>query len=152
MAKFDLKVFSRLKYWVQMALPLVYDDSLSYMELLAKVVDLVNGLGDNYNELLEVLEEQGNTIVEMQNGIAELTKEIEAFKRGEYITNYIDALKDWIDNNLIELISRSVKFVQFGLTNDGYFYADIPENWDFLTFGTIYDANDTNYLHLYIEY
>lgn len=34
----------RLKWWVQRVLPLVYDDSLSYYELLAKVIDKVNEL------------------------------------------------------------------------------------------------------------
>ena len=31
-----------LYYWVQHILPLVYDDSLSYMELLGKVTKILN--------------------------------------------------------------------------------------------------------------
>ena len=33
---------SKLRFWCQMVLPLVYDDSLSYMELLNKVVSYLN--------------------------------------------------------------------------------------------------------------
>ena len=45
------------------------------------------------------------------------------------------------------------KFVQFGIDQNGYFYADIPENWDFLRFETGYDtSNPDEYLHLIINY
>lgn len=146
----DLTRFTRLKYWVQMVLPLVYDDSLSYYELLAKVVEVVNGLGENYNELLTIVEEQGIDIEQMKEDISVLQGEIENIKNGKYLNVYIDALAEWIDKNLQELVTRIVKFVTFGLTDNGYFYADIPENWEFLQFGTIYDETDPNYLHLYI--
>ena len=32
------------RFWVQTALPLVYDDSLSYYELLCKVIDYITYL------------------------------------------------------------------------------------------------------------
>lgn len=40
-----------LRYWIQMVLPLVYDDSLSYMELLGKVIETLNQLVENNNKL-----------------------------------------------------------------------------------------------------
>ena len=40
-----------LYYWVQHILPLVYDDSLSYMELLGKVTKILNELVENNNLL-----------------------------------------------------------------------------------------------------
>ena len=40
-----------LRYWVQHILPLVYDDSLSYMELLGKVVNTLNEVVKNNNML-----------------------------------------------------------------------------------------------------
>lgn len=42
----DLKPF---KFWCQKVLPLVYDDSLSYYELLCKLVEYVNTMADNIN-------------------------------------------------------------------------------------------------------
>ncbi len=51
---------TRLKYWVQKVLPLVYEDSLSYYELLGKVIDKINELIDSNNELgAELREIQG---------------------------------------------------------------------------------------------
>ena len=41
----NLKPYSgqgKFRYWVQMVLPTIYDDSLSYMELLNKVVYAIN--------------------------------------------------------------------------------------------------------------
>ena len=49
--KVELTKIPCLCYWVQHILPLVYDESLSYMELLAKVTYKVNELIENNNNL-----------------------------------------------------------------------------------------------------
>ena len=46
-----------LCYWVQHVLPLVYDDSLSYMELLARVTKRLNELIENNNKLPDYIME-----------------------------------------------------------------------------------------------
>lgn len=46
-----------VRYWVQMILPLVYDDSLSYMELLSKVVSTLNQLVENNNLLPDYIKQ-----------------------------------------------------------------------------------------------
>lgn len=46
-----------LRYWVQHILPLVYDDSLSYMELLGKVVKVLNEVVKNNNLLPDYIME-----------------------------------------------------------------------------------------------
>lgn len=45
------------RFWVQKALPLVYDDSLSYYELLCKVVDYINNLTSDVNNMVNVVNE-----------------------------------------------------------------------------------------------
>lgn len=47
----NYKMVTPLKFWVQKVLPLVYDDSLSYYELLNKVVIKLNDLISNNEEL-----------------------------------------------------------------------------------------------------
>lgn len=54
--KIELTKVPRLCYWVEHILPLVYDDSLSYMELLAKVVYKLNEMIQNNNNLPEYIE------------------------------------------------------------------------------------------------
>lgn len=46
-----------LYYWIQHILPLVYDDSLSYMELLSRVTKRLNELIENNNKLPEYIME-----------------------------------------------------------------------------------------------
>ena len=85
--------------------------------------------------------------------IASLNRRFTALENGDYIANYIPALASWIDANLQSLVAQIAKFVQFGIDQNGYFYADIPENWDFLRFETGYDPSDPDeYLHLIINY
>lgn len=57
----------KLPYWCQKVLPLTYDESLSYYEVLAKVVTYINNLiedvatlEDNLETLKEVVEEGDN--------------------------------------------------------------------------------------------
>ncbi len=56
-----------LPYWCQKVLPLTYDESLSYYEVLGKVVAYINNLiedvatlEDNLETLKEVVEEGNN--------------------------------------------------------------------------------------------
>ncbi|MGG0092571.1 tail fiber domain-containing protein [Bacillus altitudinis] len=53
----DLEMFktriSRFRYYVQHVLPQIYDDSLSYIELLDKVIQHLNEIGQVTNDMLE---------------------------------------------------------------------------------------------------
>ena len=55
-------------------------------------------------------------------------------------------------DNIQDLIRRNIKYVWFGLTNDGYFVAYIPESWQELWFDTVMDFQDEYYGHLLIKY
>ena len=55
---------------------------------------------------------------------------------GNFPDSMIDALKDWLSRNAIDLIGELVKMVFFGLTDSGYFVAYIPESWEDITFKT----------------
>lgn len=54
------------RFWVQTALPLVYDDSLSYYELLCKVVDYINKFMGDVTQFGEVIEEYTAKVEEIQ--------------------------------------------------------------------------------------
>lgn len=53
----------KLRFWVQRVLPLVYDDSLSYYELLSKVVDKINEMIDLVGNIGGTIEEEVNAIM-----------------------------------------------------------------------------------------
>lgn len=46
------------------------------------------------------------------------------------------AFTDWMRRNALDLVGELVKMVFFGITQDGYFVAFIPDSWDDITFGT----------------
>lgn len=54
MSKFEK--ITPLKFWCQKVLPLVYDESLSYEELLCKVVAYLNGVIEDINEIPEYIQ------------------------------------------------------------------------------------------------
>ena len=55
---------------------------------------------------------------------------------GNFPDSFKRALEEWLRENAIELIGELVKLVFFGITDDGYFVAYIPESWDEIIFGT----------------
>lgn len=65
----DLRPF---RFWCQKVLPLVYDDSLSYYELLSKVIDYLNMTMENVNNLSENFDE-------LQNAFNTLKKYVENY-------------------------------------------------------------------------
>lgn len=145
----DLKMF---RFWCQKVLPLVYDESISYYEVLCKMVDYLNKMVDNQTFFKESLDQHGVSIEELKTSTKELKEELDKVKSGEYVSLYIDSLKGFIDNNLKELVGRVVKYVFFGLTDDGYFIAYIPDSWDFVKFDTDMDYQSKNYGHLMLTW
>ena len=107
----DLKYF---KFWCYKVLPLVYDDSLSYYEVLCKVVDYINNLIDQDRVFAD-------EIADLQNDLATVKTWIDNFS-----TSYAEEI---IANALATMI-----FVE--ISDAGYFIYYIPENWSDITFNT----------------
>ena len=125
------------KFWCQKVLPLVYDDSLSYYEVLCKLTEYINLIIDNQDYFKSQLDEFGLTIEQLQKDIDYLMDELDKVKNGDYTSMYLDALKNYLDENLQKLVAGIVKYIVFGLSMDGHFVAYIPPSWDFITFDTI---------------
>ena len=104
----------KVKFWCYKVLPLVYDDSLSYYELLCKVVSKLNELIEKYASFDDMVEE-------IQTAIDALQKQID-----EFDTTYIEKLiKDKLSNMIYVWISDA-----------GYIIYYVPESWDDITFNT----------------
>lgn len=145
----ELKSF---KFWCQKVLPLVYDESLSYYEVLCKLVEYINTIIQNQEYFNEQLKEYGLSIEQLKADVNLIKEELEKVKNGDYVSLYLDSIINWIDKNLQELVARIVKYVSFGLTKDGYFVAYIPPTWEFLQFDTIVDVNSELYGHLVLQW
>lgn len=125
------------RFWCQKVLPLVYDNSLSYYEVLCKVVEYINNLIDTDREIFEDIEA--------------LQKDMAIVKK------WIDNFDDNANTILRELIEKYIAtMVFFGITDDGYFVAYIPESWDEIEFRTteldIFVESQPEYGHLVLLY
>lgn len=111
----DISTMTRFKFWCQKVLPLVYDDSLSYYEVLCKVVEYINNLIDE-DKLIE------ENITELQNELTEVQNWIDNFD-----TSYAEQI---IKDSIATMI-----FVE--INTDGYIVYNIPEKWNDITFNTV---------------
>lgn len=108
------KNLNTFKFWCQKILPLVYDDSLSYYEVLCKVVDYINQLIDNDKVIGEELENLKTELVTVKKWI------------DEFDTSYAEKI---IKESIATMI-----FVE--ITDAGYIVYNIPSEWNDITFNT----------------
>ena len=129
----DVKPLNHFRFWCQKVLPLVYDDSLSYYEVLCKVVNYINNLIDTNNQIIEYVDE---------------------------LKAELKVVQDWIDNfdtsyaeSIIREYLATMIFVE--ISDAGYFVYYIPESWDDITFNTTgldITIPDTDYGRLVLSY
>ena len=129
----DVKPLHHFRFWCQKVLPLVYDDSLSYYEVLCKVVHYINNLIDTNNEIIQYVDE---------------------------LKAELKVVQDWIDNfdtsyaeQIIREYLATMIFVE--ISDAGYFVYYIPESWDDITFNTTeldISIPDTDYGRLVLSY
>lgn len=121
------------RWWCQTVLPLVYDESLSYYEVLCKVVDYINKLIEQdviFGEELAAIE-------------------------GE-----LDKVTEWIENFNTIYAEKVIKdclatMIFVGINDDGYIVYYIPEEWKDITFNTTgldIQIDDMEYGRLVLSY
>lgn len=101
----DLKPF---RFWCQKVLPLVYDDSLSYYELLCKVVDYLNKTMTDVTVLHEEFVQLQNWINDYFDDLdvqSEINTKLDAFAKDGTLSNLI---KPFIQNNANPIFVDSV--------------------------------------------
>lgn len=108
------RVYEPIKFWCFKVLPLVYDDSLSYLEVLYK-------MKDKLNEMIVELGEFNEHLKEMQDAINQIQQWINTFDTS--------VIEKWIEEHLANMI-----FVE--INDSGYFVIYIPESWQDITFRT----------------
>lgn len=83
------------RFWCQKVLPLVYDNSLSYYELLCKVIDYLNKMGADVNQLIDIVTDfQGIDLQdEVNKKLDEMAEDgtLDALLAG-YVKNYTKML------------------------------------------------------------
>lgn len=127
-------MLKRFNMWCYKVLPLVYDESLSYYEVLCKVVDYINKL----------IEEDKLIYSE----IDDLKKDMSIVKKwiNDFDTSFAEQI---IKEHLATMI-----FVE--ISDSGYIIYNIPESWKDITFHTtgldIELPIQPNFGHLVLSY
>lgn len=114
MRNLSIRTLRTFRFWCQKVLPLVYDDSLSYYEVLCKVIDYLNNLITDTNAIVENVNELSSALKEVQ----------------EWINNYDSSFAE----SIIEEHLATMIFVT--ISDSGYFIYHIPQSWDEIEFNT----------------
>lgn len=130
----DIKELKHFRFWCQKVLPLVYDNSLSYYEVLCKVVDYINKIIGDENSVIAEIKELKAEMAQVQ----------------EWINNFdTTVLEEYLESLLLKMII-------VGINNNGYIVYYIPESWEDITFNTseldIFIPNMTEYGRLVLSY
>ena len=91
------------RFWCQKVLPLVYDDSLSYYEVLCKVVTYLNNM-------IEDLKKLGSDITELAKLYEQLKKYVDDYFSNPEFAAIVDAKLDEMaeDGTLAEIINQQI--------------------------------------------
>lgn len=121
------------KFWCFKVLPLVYDDSLSYYEVLCEVVDYINKLIEQDKVFGDEIEKLKQEISVVQNWI----KNFDTSYAEEIIKQYI----------------ATMIFVE--ISDSGYIVYYIPSSWKDIVFNTTQldiEINGYDYGRLVLSY
>ena len=77
-----------------------------------------------------------NQVNENSTDISELQNLFEQFMESGFDDYYAEQNERWINDNLAYLFETLAKQVYFGINEQGYFTAYIPESWDDIVFDT----------------
>lgn len=75
-------------FWCQKVLPLVYDDSLSYYEVLCKVRDYLNNIIDDLKAVSDITDENQKQIAVINQEIEEINKEIDELVASGFMPSF----------------------------------------------------------------
>lgn len=144
-----MNIFSEFQNFIcSKVLPLVYDESLSYLEINTKLINYVNEMIKSVNDVITAHNDLTGHYAETLQQLALLKADIEKMKTGFYIKDgtitlkqmnkeFLAMIQDYVSDTVKELVS----FVWFGLNDNGHFIAVIPSSWSQIIFSTDTDGN-----------
>jgi len=112
------KKIENFRFWCQKVLPLVYDDSLSYYEVLCKIRDLINGIIDNMDSLADAIEDLDTRLDKVEAKLNDLSKLI------------IDEVKKYIQSD--DFVEQLIDELTSSQTFNNWFHDFITNNPDLI--------------------
>ena len=108
----DLKHF---RFWCQKVLPLVYDDSISYYEVLCKLCHYLNDVIENVNSIPDYIDDAINERLSdehIKELIAEFVKDIESAISANQENNNTNSSKDYSVGKMLWLNDKLYKVIR----------------------------------------
>ena len=119
-----------------------YDSDLGWIiQTIKKICEEVEGLDD--------------WKISHEKEYEQLKKLYDQVMSGDFPPEIVNGFTTWMMKNGYDLVGELVKMVFFGITDDGYFVAYIPEGWDDIIFNTTgYDITipGFNFGHLTLSF
>lgn len=119
-----------------------YDSDLGY---------IIKHLG-TFDEVIETL---NAWIAENEPKLDDFEQLYNMMMSGNLPPGVQEGINKWMRLHALDIVGELVKMVFFGLTDDGYFVAYIPEGWDDIIFNTTgFDISipDIDYGHLVLSF
>lgn len=121
------KKIENFRFWCQKVLPTIYDDSLSYYEVLCKIRDLINDIITNMDSLAEAIEDLDTRLDAVEDKLNDLSHliidEVKKYiQSDEFINQLIDELtsSETFNNWFKEFITNNPDVIR-DLINSQYF-------------------------------
>lgn len=91
---------------------------------------------EKVSKILSTVESLDEWRTQHEEEYEELKEFYDDLMNGKYPEDFEEHLKKWIQRNALDIVGDMVHMVFFGITDDGYFVAYIPESWEDIIFGT----------------
>lgn len=106
------------RFWCQKVLPTIYDDSLSYYEVLCKISNLINDIIENMDSLAEAIEDLDSRLDIVEDKLNDLSQLI------------IDEVKRYIQSD--EFVEQLIEELTSSQTFNNWFHDFITKNPDLI--------------------
>lgn len=126
-------------------IPKLYWDVRSQEQRILRICEMLDKL-ICYSDFL------GDRIDLNREDIEFLKAEFEEFKEHGFEEYYLEQIEAWINANLAQIMHVLIRQVFFGLNEQGYFVAYIPDSWDDIVFDTGMDYSLDTYGRLILRW
>lgn len=106
----------------------------------------------NLKKLIEYADSMNIELGVTKNRVSKLEADFQKFLESGYFDYYAKQIEQWILDNTAWIFERFCKMVFFGLTDDGYFCAYVPDSWKEITFDTGMNYGTYTYGRLILRY
>lgn len=113
---------------------------------------IVKYLCTEYDKLVHYCDMLSGNENETRDAVNKLTEIFKKFQESGFDDYYRQQIEQWVRDNMREIIGQAMHMVYFGLTDDGYFVAYIPETWSQIMFDTEANYASDNYGHLILSF